>query len=429
MKRLFYVILSIVAINSYGQNIYGTINSFDKYLVLSKYYFVELQTVDTIHLQENNTFSYSLKNLNVGQYNLSNDNVNIDFIVDKDKKDIKIYYDPENVNSFRFLSSKPNEDLLKFYKFYDIKFNAYDVLNTTLKYYPEKEEFYNQIVHKKELLKQEINKRVDSINSLYNNYLINQIVNSYRLTDDKFIAKYNYDTIFAGTKILGSKIFEHLNKYQTESQSYEERQKIMYQAVDDILNAFISNPDMETKVAGFLIEQFQHYDLNLIVEYTADKSIQLIDNKKISKNLQEDYNWIKAIVNTKLNAQAPDFKIDKKHNFSDLKSKYKILIFWASWCPHCEDFMHQFEQVDQNSLKDYKVVTYSLDFEKETWETKIKEFPKNWINLCECKSEENVPDKYAIYATPTIFVLDSENKIIAKPMSFEDLDKFISEHF
>ncbi len=426
MRYILFIIISVFAINVNAQKLYGNINSFDKYLVISKYYFIEKQVVDTIHFEDNNSFFYDIKNLSVGQYNLSNENVDIDFIVDKDKKDIKIYYDQENKNSFKFLSSQPNKDLNKFYKFYNVKYSAYDVLQKTLKYYPKEEQFFDIISNKTMLLKNEINTYIDSVNSLYNNYLINQIINSYKISDKQFLPDYNYDTLFAKTKVLGEDIFYALNTYQqTVGQNKDEAN--MYPIIDTILNTF-SNVNLKLLVSDFLIKQFQHYDLYKLTEYTAKLFMQSIDNKNNTLKNNEKYQWIEAINNTIEGNKAPDFKISKKQDLYSLKSKYKILIFWASWCPHCEDFLNQFTQMDQNSLNDYKIISYSIDFEKDKWNDKIKTFPKNWINLCECNSQTSVSDKFAIYATPSIFVLDENNKIISKPMSFEELENFINKH-
>jgi len=45
----------------------------------------------------------------------------------------------------------------------------------------------------------------------------------------------------------------------------------------------------------------------------------------------------------------------------------------------------------------------------------------------ECNNKENVPDKFSVYATPTLFLLDVDNTILAKPNTYIDLLDYIGD--
>jgi thiol-disulfide isomerase/thioredoxin len=120
----------------------------------------------------------------------------------------------------------------------------------------------------------------------------------------------------------------------------------------------------------------------------------------------------------------PDFDIDKGTlRMSSLKSNYTLLIFWASWCSHCVLVLPEIKKAvemynkEQEIKKQITVVAVSLDNKMEEWQEFInKGNYSSWLNTSELKGwNGEVPKKYNVYATPTMFLLDKEKKIIGKP--------------
>lgn len=71
----------------------------------------------------------------------------------------------------------------------------------------------------------------------------------------------------------------------------------------------------------------------------------------------------------------------------DLKSDYVLLVFWASWCPHCVQEIPRLKMVLEQ-LKDKKiaVVFISLDEEESAWKSFIyQQKLDNYIHLCDFK--------------------------------------------
>ncbi|MOA49663.1 hypothetical protein D3C78_1725670 [compost metagenome] len=71
-----------------------------------------------------------------------------------------------------------------------------------------------------------------------------------------------------------------------------------------------------------------------------------------------------------------------------------------------------------------EVIAFSLDSEKDAYEAKVKSLP--WINDTELKGwYSSFADTYNVRATPTYFVLDANNKIIAKPDHAADVISYL----
>ncbi len=135
-----------------------------------------------------------------------------------------------------------------------------------------------------------------------------------------------------------------------------------------------------------------------------------------------------------IGSMAPDFELGNNSGLylSNLKSDYVLLIFWASWCPHCKSevvniynyLSKEFPVKYQNKI--LTTVAISLDTDKNKWRRFIKENNlSSWIHVAELQGwDGSIVKKYNVYATPTLILLDKNKKIISKPIDFEQLKYF-----
>jgi len=73
-------------------------------------------------------------------------------------------------------------------------------------------------------------------------------------------------------------------------------------------------------------------------------------------------------------------------------------------------------------------VAISLDTVPQMLETfiDIKNIKNRWIHYSEFKGwNSNVVKLYNVYATPTMFLLDKDRKVVAKPISYNELTKVL----
>ena len=125
-------------------------------------------------------------------------------------------------------------------------------------------------------------------------------------------------------------------------------------------------------------------------------------------------------------------------HLASVKSKYTLIVFWATWCQHCAIAMPELKQGTDsiNALQSsIAIVAVSLDTDKSAWSKYIKDnkldqsplLPENkglesWINTSELNGwKGEIHKQYNVFATPTMFLLDSNKKIIAKPDTPQEL--------
>ena len=114
---------------------------------------------------------------------------------------------------------------------------------------------------------------------------------------------------------------------------------------------------------------------------------------------------------------------------SALDAEYTLLVFWSIQCPHCTEMMPKLKTLyEQQRPRRFEVVAFALDTVQTAWSALIKEQKLNWTNISDMKGFAGKPaDDYNIYATPTMFLLDREKKILAKPISYRELEQALAD--
>ena len=195
--------------------------------------------------------------------------------------------------------------------------------------------------------------------------------------------------------------------------------------VDKLLEAVnVETPRGQT-VLSELIEIFDTYSMQDLKDkyLTEAKNLKCTINERLSKTIATN-------MNTEIGAVFPNYVFGKATNTKaksiyDVKADKKVIVFWASTCSHCETDLPKIIE-KYNAIKGQKseVIAFSLDSDKTAYENKVKMLP--WINDSELKGwNSSFTETYNIQATPTYFILDSTNKIIAKPNHAADVISYL----
>jgi len=113
---------------------------------------------------------------------------------------------------------------------------------------------------------------------------------------------------------------------------------------------------------------------------------------------------------------------------SNISASNTLVVFWASWCPHCPSVLTALKSVyDEYREMGLEIVAISLDKERTVWQNAITKGQYDWINYSELTGWEGaVATEYGVWSTPRMYLLDSNKKIIAKPGTVKELVKAIA---
>ena len=263
------------------------------------------------------------------------------------------------------------------------------------------------------LLLEEGNINIQITDSIYNSKISNSILNDELQTLSKNLApamfKINMFNKNDFRSITDKKIFDSLN---------EARQKIDLEK-SKIIDKHISNHKQSySSVFAFNIKPFlEETDLSIF------KTIALeIRNSKLAEpgrmKLERFLNT-KVVSDTIENFTLPNQE-GKQISLKDIKSKYILIDFWASWCLPCRKESKAISQFYSDfSKEDFQIVGVSVDKDKNKWIKALKEDNIQWLSLID--SDNVINDKLGVSYYPTTFLLNSDLEIIDKNLGSEKL--------
>ena len=244
---------------------------------------------------------------------------------------------------------------------------------------------------------------------------------------------------FADDRLINTPIYDSkLNDYFS---------KWIYQ-IPDTINAAA---DKVLKAAKNSPELF-HYTLRTLTANAYESKIMgmdevfvyLVENYYMKGDAtwlsEKDLQWYtdraKKIKPNVLGNIAPDLNMQNVFSLQDnplsqVKAKYTLLIVWSYDCPTCKKEIPQLDSAYNANLKARGLKVYSIAAGGDL--DKIQDFVKNnkiedWINVADVNNNTNFKEKYDAYATPKLYLLDENKKIIGKGLDHTNIGIVIDQY-
>lgn len=129
--------------------------------------------------------------------------------------------------------------------------------------------------------------------------------------------------------------------------------------------------------------------------------------------------------------------LDKPMPLYNIQSDFTVICFWDPTCSHCKEVVPKVDSIYQAKWKKQGVVVYGVmvDGGKDKWIKFIKDNNINgWIHVYRLPSQEEADQAagkpsyrqlYDVYQTPVLYLLDKDKRIIAKKLTYLQLDEVI----
>ncbi|MRS59839.1 TlpA family protein disulfide reductase [Larkinella terrae] len=112
----------------------------------------------------------------------------------------------------------------------------------------------------------------------------------------------------------------------------------------------------------------------------------------------------------------------------NLKAEYTIAFFYDPECGHCRESAPSLKKFyDKNKAKGVQVYAVAISKSEALWKKFIREFKlQNLVNVYGPSAPVDYKNKYDVYSTPTVYVLDKDKKILARRLPVEDLEGYFN---
>ncbi|GEM_PF-6133591 len=383
--------------------------------------------------KEQSEFIYDLSKQNTGEYLLmydTNPKNFIYFIYTGTSVHMKVF--PKENNRVEFIDSKENEILYAYRKQRD---SLVDLLNKTESKLARDQKLTETEIaqfnrNRKELknIQKKFRKRSKK---LFAYKLIINLSEYYpefqtdksKYFNDKmqhYLDDTNWDDVdLMNTNVLIGKINHYVFNinppadFRKKHKEYIQRvEKVLTKIKNDnyryntILSLISSFAQTEGKTAKYLVEKYYH---NMPEKYKTQINLKTLEHE----------------IGFTVGEKVPDFNfkdLKKKHHLYEINKKpYTLLIFWGATCSHCLKEMPKFQKIMKAHLKNFDVVAIGLETEDYPWSSEHQYYPEFYHGLKLQKWDNPIVKQYHLKWTPTLFVLDKNHKIIAKPYDSEAL--------
>lgn len=129
---------------------------------------------------------------------------------------------------------------------------------------------------------------------------------------------------------------------------------------------------------------------------------------------------------------AADFSLvtakGKSFKLSDLRGKYVLIDFWASWCAPCRNALPGLARLyDKYKGQDFEIVGFSIDQNLDKWHQALQEENCMWPQVCDPTGK--VAKLYAVSLIPLTVIIDPNGKILSRGLSKNELADKLAEIF
>lgn len=161
-----------------------------------------------------------------------------------------------------------------------------------------------------------------------------------------------------------------------------------------------------------------------LLSFFNDSFPDSLKNTFKGRRIEKD---LTARINSKKGSEAPDFEIKalsgKKVSLKELKGKYVLLDFWASWCAPCIKMAPKLKEIgDKYPRNKIEIISVTLDKDYNQFLTALKRIDTDFTHVF---GDSNIVEKYAVGGIPQVILIDPNGIVLYNREEDGNLGKLV----
>lgn len=204
---------------------------------------------------------------------------------------------------------------------------------------------------------------------------------------------------------------------------------------DKLIEKTRANPEMFKYTVWFITNHFERSQImghdavfvHMIETYYMTGQTPWVEAENL-RRISERAMKLKPLLIGKV---APDiimFRPDRSRiPLHSVNASFVVLYFWDSECSHCRRVTPELKSMSER-LKPQGVEVFAVNTEAdaEIWLNAVQSYGlASWINVNDPANLSGYREKYDLFATPVIYLLDKDKRIIAKRITVEQVGEII----
>ncbi|MBD1420764.1 TlpA family protein disulfide reductase [Sphingobacterium chuzhouense] len=154
--------------------------------------------------------------------------------------------------------------------------------------------------------------------------------------------------------------------------------------------------------------------------------------RRSAQGKQFDY-YLKRLENSSVGKKAPAITQltpeGEPFSLSDLRGKYVLIEFWASWCPDCRrENPNLVRTYAEFKDKNFDILGVSFDRKLDDWVAAIEKDKLIWKHISDLQSWQNAAGTlYGVRAIPQNILVDPKGIIVARNLHGEELNAMLRD--
>ena len=466
MKCTAIVLSTLFCLNSFAQNGYEikiTLKPYkNQWIYLGHYYGKQLPIVDSVKLNDKSeaVFKGSTK-LGGGIYLVGYPDRarNFEILIDKNQQ-FGVVADTAAIEKISFVNSPDNVAFKAYQQFMSINGRVMDDLLKKRKGALTQDSL--KLANEIEALGAKIKNYRSDIITKEPNSLLAVLLKAMKepevpmndpaaKTDSQFAYRYYKKHYWDDVNLWDDRLVR-TPFFESRVDKYMER--LVYPASDSVikeLDWMMSFANANDEMQRFLLLKFVNRYLNQKYMWEDAVFVHLFEKYFA----QKEYPWLtqqgrKIITDRAYNLMAnimgsPAAEIDlpdsngKRQNLYGVEAPFVLVTIWDPTCGHCKEVLPKLDSLYRSKWKANGLKLYALaketDGNKKDWTSFIQKHDlREWVHVYYSKEDDkarinaNIPgysQLYDVQSFPTLYLLDKDKRIIAKKVSFGQVDEIL----